>query len=105
MTRSPSPPPDVSTSPRPVSAAPLDGGAAVLSRVDRYFFRVDSHLRVLADDSDRRAFLDAQFSRWERAYDLFIATEGGSAPGCDAADFTLVLSGLGKRLAQLRRAA
>src|SRR5262249_679235 len=43
-------------------------------RASRFIARVDAHLATLADDGERRAFLDRQLDGWEHRYACFIAT-------------------------------
>jgi hypothetical protein len=46
-------------------------------RASRFIARV-AHLPTLADDGERRAFLDRQLDGWEHRYACFIATDGAS---------------------------
>jgi hypothetical protein len=72
-------------------------------RATRFIARLDDHLRTLADDASRRAFLDRQLEGWEHRYARFIATEGDSEPVADpanppqAADFLLTITALAAR--------
>jgi hypothetical protein len=72
-------------------------------RATRFVARLDGHLRTLADDASRRAFLDRQLEGWEHRYARFIATEGDSEPVTDpanppqAADFLLTITALAAR--------
>jgi hypothetical protein len=72
-------------------------------RATRFITRLDGHLRTLADDASRRAFLDRQLEGWEHRYARFIATEGDSEPVADpanppqAADFLLTITALAAR--------
>ena len=72
-------------------------------RATRFIARLDDHLRTLADDSSRRAFLDRQLEGWEHRYARFVATEGASEPVADpadppqAADFLLTITALAAR--------
>jgi hypothetical protein len=72
-------------------------------RATRFIARVDAHLPTLADDAERRAFLDGQLDGWEHRYACFIATEGtsecatGRADPPQAADFLLTITGLAAR--------
>jgi len=69
----------------------------------RFIARLDGHLRMLADDAARCAFLDRQLEGWERRYARFVATEGESEPTLDsadppqAADFLLTITALTAR--------
>ena len=77
------------------------------TRSDRYFARIDTHLPTLADVGARRAFLAQQLAGWEYRYERWQLTEGTSEPYADngdpaqAADFMLVITGLGARLGAL----
>src|SRR5215831_15652017 len=68
-------------------------------RASRFIARVDAHLPTLANDGDRRAFLDRQLDGWEHRYARFIATEGTSefatsrADPPQAVDFLLTIIG------------
>ena len=72
-------------------------------RASRFIARVDAHLPTLANDGDRRVFLDRQLDGWEHRYACFIATEGASefaasrADPPQAADFLLTIIGLAAR--------
>ncbi len=72
-------------------------------RAARFIARLDRHLRSLADDASRRAFLDRQLEGWEHRYARFIASEGDSEPVADradppqAADFLLTITALAAR--------
>jgi hypothetical protein len=76
-------------------------------RASRFIARVDAHLPTLADDGERRAFLDRQLDGWEHRYACFIATEGASefatsrADPPQAADFLLTIIGLAARRSAL----
>jgi hypothetical protein len=80
-------------------------------RATRFIARVDAHLPTLADDGERRAFLDRQLEGWEHRYACFIATEGASefasnrADPPQAADFLLTIIGLAARRSALGRDA
>src|SRR5262245_32509969 len=79
-------------------------------RASRFIARVDA-LPTLANDGDRRAFLDRQLDGWEHRYACFIATEGASefatsrADPPQAADFLLTIIGLAARRSALGRDA
>lgn len=66
-----------------------------------YAARLDAHLPTLADDRARRAFLTSQLQRFENDY---IAFQGKAArdeplpPNVRAADFTLTIAEIGRRL-------
>ena len=100
--------PPAVTSPAGATASPSapqpNEGEALSSRAATFLARIDAHLPKLAGDHERRLFLEGQLMFWERAYERFLATEGESMPGAYMADFTSLLAGIGKRLAQLRRA-
>ena len=72
-------------------------------RTSRFIARVDAYLPTLADDGERRAFLDRQLDGWERRYACFIATDGASefagnrADPPQATDFLLTITGLAAR--------
>jgi hypothetical protein len=72
-------------------------------RATRFITRLDDHLRTLADDAARRAFLDRQLEGWEHRYARFVASEGDSEPVADptdppqAADFLLTITALAAR--------
>jgi hypothetical protein len=72
-------------------------------RAARFIARLDGHLRTLADDLARRAFLESQVEGWEYRYARFIATEGASEPVANpadppqAADFLLTITALAAR--------
>src|SRR6516165_1347942 len=80
-------------------------------RAARFIARVDAHLPTLADDGERRAFLDHQLDGWEHRYACFIATDGASefagnrADPPQAADFLLTITGLAARRIALGRDA
>ncbi|MBV8320344.1 MAG: hypothetical protein JO049_06675 [Hyphomicrobiales bacterium] len=80
-------------------------------RTTRFIARVDAHLPTLADDGERRAFLDRQLDGWEHRYACFIATEGASeftrnrADPPQATDFLLTITGLAARRIALGRNA
>jgi hypothetical protein len=80
-------------------------------RATRFIARVDAHLPTLADDGERRAFLDRQLDGWEYRYACFIATEGASeftasrADPPQAADFLLTITSLAARRIALGRDA
>jgi hypothetical protein len=80
-------------------------------RASRLIARVDAHLPTLADDGERRAFLDRQLDGWEHRYACFIATEGASeftasrADPPQAADFLLTITSLAARRIALGRDA
>ena len=80
-------------------------------RASRFIARVDAHLPTLANDGDRRAFLDRQLDGWEHRYARFIATEGASefatsrADPPQASDFLLTIIGLAARRIALGRNA
>ena len=80
-------------------------------RASRFIARVDAHLPTLANDGDRRAFLDRQLDGWEHRYACFIATEGASefvasrADPPQAADFLLTITSLAARRIALGRDA
>ena len=80
-------------------------------RAGRFIARVDAHLPTLADDGERRAFLDRQLDGWEHRYACFIATGGASefttsrADPPQAADFLLTITGLAARRIALGRDA
>jgi hypothetical protein len=80
-------------------------------RASRFIGRVDAHLRTLADDGKRRAFLDRQLDGWEHRYACFIATGGASefaasrADPPQAADFLLTIIGLAARRSALGKDA
>jgi hypothetical protein len=80
-------------------------------RASRFIARVDAHLPTLANDGDRRAFLDRQLDGWEHRYACFIATEGASEFATSrtdppqAADFLLTIIGLAARRSALGRDA
>ena len=80
-------------------------------RASRFIARVDAHLPTLANDGDRRAFLDRQLDGWEHRYACFIATDGASefaasrADPPQAADFLLTIIGLVARRIALGRDA
>jgi hypothetical protein len=80
-------------------------------RATRFIARVDAHLPTLADDGERRAFLDRQLEGWEHRYACFIATEGASefASNCadppQATDFLLTITSLAARRVALGRDA
>lgn len=80
-------------------------------RARRFIARVDAHLPTLADDRERRAFLDRQLDGWEHRYACFIATDGASefvgnrADPPQAADFLLTIIGLAARRIALGRHA
>ena len=73
------------------------------SRVQRFLSRVDGYLAALDDAALGRNFLDRQVAAWECRYSRFLATEGASEPGRDAADpphaayFLLTIAALAKR--------
>ena len=79
------------------------------ARPDRYFSRVDAHLPTLADDAARRSFLAQQLAGWEYRYENWQLTDGKSEPVLDhgdppqAADFMLVITGIGARLGVLAK--
>ena len=83
--------------------APASADAQSSDRATRFIARLDGHLRTLADDAARRAFLDCQLEGWEHRYARFIATEGASEPAVDpadppqAADFLLTITALAAR--------
>jgi hypothetical protein len=80
-------------------------------RASRFIARVDAHLPTLADDGERRAFLDRQLDGWEHRYACFIATGGASefaairADPPQAADFLLTIIGLAARRIALGKVA
>lgn len=80
-------------------------------RASRFIARVDAHLPTLADDRERRAFLDRQLDGWEHRYACFIATDGASefagnrVDPPQAADFLLTIIGLAARRIALGRHA
>ena len=80
-------------------------------RASRFIARVDAHLPTLADDGERRAFLDRQLDGWEHRYACFVATDGASefvgncADPPHAADFLLTIVGLAARRSALGRNA
>ncbi len=73
------------------------------ARSDHFLARVVRHLPTLADDAARRSFLLQQQAGWEMRYEAFILTDGDSEPATNpadppqAADFLLVIAGLGAR--------
>jgi hypothetical protein len=72
-------------------------------RTSRFLVRIDSHLRTLADDRARRAFLSCQLDGWERRYARFLDSQGASEPVGDpsdppqAADFVATITALAAR--------
>jgi hypothetical protein len=80
-------------------------------RATRFMARVDAHLPTLADDGERRAFLDRQLEGWEHRYACFIATDGASefassrADPPQATDFLLTITSLAARRVALGRDA
>jgi hypothetical protein len=80
-------------------------------RATRFIARVDAHLPSLADDGERRAFLDRQLDGWEHRYACFIATDGASeftlnhADPPQATDFLLTITSLAARRVALGRDA
>jgi len=78
-------------------------------RASRFIARVDAHLPTLADDGERRAFLDRQLDEYR--YACFIAAEGASeftasrADPPQAADFLLTITSLAARRIALGRDA
>src|SRR5262245_21648055 len=80
-------------------------------RASRFIARVDAHLPTLADDGERRAFLDRQLDGWEHRYACFIATDGASEFASNrtdppqATDFLLTITGLAARRSALGREA
>ena len=80
-------------------------------RATRFIARVDAHLPTLADDGERRAFLDRQLDGWEHRYACFIATEGASgftrhrADPPQASNFLLTITSLAARRVALGRDA
>jgi hypothetical protein len=78
-------------------------------RTHRFIARVDAYLPTLADDAERRAFLDGQLEGWEHRYARFVATQGASEFAASAgdpphaADFLLTISALATRRRALRR--
>jgi hypothetical protein len=80
-------------------------------RATRFMARVDAHLPTLADDGERRAFLDRQLEGWEHRYACFIATDGASefasnrADPPQAFDFLLTITSLAARRVALGRDA
>jgi hypothetical protein len=78
-------------------------------RATRFIARVDAHLPTLADDGERRAFLDRQLDGWEHRYACFIATDGASeftgnrADPPQATDFLLTITSLAARRVALGR--
>ena len=83
----------------------IDGAAsgARSDRASRFLSRLDEHLRMLADDAARRAFLFRQQAGWEHRYARFVATDGASevaaspADPPQAADFLITITGLAAR--------
>jgi len=80
-------------------------------RASRFIARVDAHLPTLADDEERRAFLDRQLGGWEHRYACFIATDGASEFASNrtdppqATDFLLTITTLAARRIALGRDA
>lgn len=78
-------------------------GVQSSDRATRFIARLDGHLRTLADDAARRAFLESQLEGWEYRYARFVATDGASEPVADpadppqAADFLLTITALAAR--------
>lgn len=72
-------------------------------RAARFLARLDDRLPALADNAQRRDFLDQQLAGWEYRYARFIATDGASEPVVDpadppqAGDFLLTITGLAAR--------
>ena len=54
------------------------GACRGTDRTRRFLARIDAHLRSLAGDRERRAFLERQLEGWECRYARFIATQGAS---------------------------
>ena len=79
------------------------------TRSDYFLARVDRHLPTLSDAAARRSFLLQQQAGWELRYERFILTDGDSEPVTDptdppqAADFLLVITGLGARRDALKQ--
>jgi len=61
-------------------------GRARQDRTTRFLRRLDAHLRRLADDAGRLAFLSRLEAEWEARYARFVASEGASEPVMDPAD-------------------
>ena len=84
------------------------GACRGTDRTRHFLARIDAHLRSLAGDRERRAFLERQLEGWECRYARFIATQGASefsASSRDpphAADFLLTITGLATRAAAFR---
>jgi hypothetical protein len=88
-------------------ARDASGGVAAAKpssdRAARFLVRVDKHLRALADDAARRAFLSSQLDGWERRYFRFVRTQGASEPASDhtdppqATDFVATIAALAAR--------
>lgn len=81
---------------------------AVSSRTDRYLADIDAHLAAITADRQKRLFLEALISGWERRYAKFICRAEGDfdpPPIADepatASDYLLTITGLGARLARM----